>query len=43
MPFPPLFLRGFWYSGTILAILGCHELGHYFGLDEDEIAELGYD
>jgi membrane-associated protease RseP (regulator of RpoE activity) len=30
MPFPALFVRGFWYSGTILAILGCHELGHYF-------------
>jgi membrane-associated protease RseP (regulator of RpoE activity) len=29
MPFPALFLRGFWYSATILAILGCHELGHY--------------
>lgn len=21
--------HGFWYSGTILAILGCHEMGHY--------------
>lgn len=26
---PGRLLRGFWYSGTILAILGCHELGHY--------------
>jgi membrane-associated protease RseP (regulator of RpoE activity) len=30
MAFGSLYLRGFWYSGTILAILGCHELGHYF-------------
>jgi membrane-associated protease RseP (regulator of RpoE activity) len=30
MPFAGLYLRGFWYSATILAILGCHELGHYF-------------
>jgi membrane-associated protease RseP (regulator of RpoE activity) len=30
MPVSSLLLRGFWYSGTILGILGCHELGHYF-------------
>jgi membrane-associated protease RseP (regulator of RpoE activity) len=30
-PFQPSLLwYGFFYSATILAILGCHELGHYF-------------
>lgn len=22
-------VKGLWYSGTVLAILGCHEMGHY--------------
>ncbi len=25
-----LLLHGFWYSGTLLAILGSHEFGHYY-------------
>jgi membrane-associated protease RseP (regulator of RpoE activity) len=29
LPVPALVLRGFWYSGTVLAILGAHEMGHY--------------
>ena len=29
MPFPALFLRGFWYSISVLLILTCHEMGHY--------------
>lgn len=26
---PAFYARGLWYSLTILAILGCHEMGHY--------------
>jgi membrane-associated protease RseP (regulator of RpoE activity) len=29
MPLPALYLRGFWYSATILLILSAHEMGHY--------------
>ena len=27
---PAFYFHGFWYSLTILGILGCHEMGHYF-------------
>jgi membrane-associated protease RseP (regulator of RpoE activity) len=26
---PAFYLNGLWYGATILAILGCHEMGHY--------------
>jgi membrane-associated protease RseP (regulator of RpoE activity) len=30
LPWTQLLAGALWYSGTIIAILGCHELGHYF-------------
>lgn len=36
-------LGGFWYSGTVLIILGCHELGHYLACRHYDVdASLPY-
>jgi membrane-associated protease RseP (regulator of RpoE activity) len=40
---PIFYLRGLWYSLTILAILGCHEMGHYLAcLRYDVVATRPY-
>ena len=40
---PAFYLHGLWYSLTILAILGCHEMGHYIAcLRYDVIATRPY-
>lgn len=40
---PLFYVRGLWYSLTILAILGCHEMGHYVAcLRYDVVATRPY-
>src|SRR5262245_66491568 len=39
IPLASLLLHGLWYSLSILAILGCHELGHYFRSEERRVGK----